>query len=96
MSPLDAKLKATQLKSDNNRGQCPHCKTHLARIAELQTRLAQCSDTFSQAISQIKNSQKAKARVEEMDERFIEQCVRSKVDAENELQKKNHQFAEQS
>ncbi len=95
MSPLGAKLKATPAKSDNNAGQCPHCKTHLARIAELQARLTQCSDTFSQTVSQIKNSQKAKARVEEMDERFIEQCVRAKVDAETELQEKSHQFAEQ-
>lgn len=95
MSPSDAKPKAASAKSDNDAGQCPHCKKHLARIAQLQARLDQCSDTFSQTVSQIRNSQKAKARLEEMDERFIEQCVRAKVDAENELQKKSHQFTNQ-
>lgn len=95
MSSSGIKRKSEASKSDNNADQCPHCKNHLARIAQLQARLNQCSETFSQAVSQIKTSQKVKARVEEMDERFIEQCVRAKVDAENELQKKSHLFADQ-
>lgn len=83
------------VQSDNNYGQCPNCTNHLAKIAHLQNQLNELSNAFAQAVSQLKSSQKLKNQAAELDERFIEQCVREKTQAQAELQKATLQCNDQ-
>jgi len=68
---------------------CDNCRLLEAKVRRLQERLELESRRFSEAIGQLTSSSRAKLRVEQLDERFIEQCVRAKTQAEVELAEKS-------
>lgn len=81
--------------SYNTLGNCPNCESYIAKVAQLQNQLSELSNAFAQAVAQIKNSQKLKTRAIELDEQFIEQCVREKTDALAQVQNISLQSAQQ-
>jgi chromosome segregation ATPase len=64
-----------------------------SRLRQLETELDLKSRQFSKAIEQLTMNQRAKVRAEQLDERFLEQCVRAKTESEIELKRQAGLFA---
>jgi hypothetical protein len=72
---------------------CGNCRLLQSRVHQLKAELDLKSREFSEAITQIMTNQQAKAQAEQLDERFIEQCVRAKTESELELKRQSSLFA---
>jgi DNA repair exonuclease SbcCD ATPase subunit len=72
---------------------CPHCRVLQARLQQLEGELDLKSRQFSRAVAQLKTNHRAKARAEQLDERFVEQCIRAKTESEIELARQSRLFA---
>ncbi len=74
-------------------GSCNNCRLLQSRLRQLEAELDLKSRQFSEAISQLTMNQRAKARAEQLDGRFLEQCVRAKTESEIELNRQSILFA---
>ncbi len=72
---------------------CGNCRLLQSRVHQLKAELDLKSRQFSQAVAQLKMNHRAKTRAEQLDERFIEQCVRAKTESEIELDRQSRLFA---
>ncbi len=73
--------------------ECPNCRVLQSRLRQLESELDLKSREFSKAVTQIMTNQQAKAKAEQLDEKYIEECVRAKTESEIELKKRTRLFA---
>jgi hypothetical protein len=86
---------ATSSRNTPGAQSCANCRILQSKVQNLESHLQLKSLQFSEAIAQLTSNQRAKSRVQQLDERFIEQCVRAKAEAEIELNNKSKQSASQ-
>ncbi len=68
--------------------ECPRCRVLQSRLRQLESELEMKSQEFSRAVTQIMTNKQAKAKAEQLDEKFIEECVRAKTESQIELKKR--------
>jgi chromosome segregation ATPase len=86
-SPVPGRANATARPTSDN------CRLLEAKLRRLEEQLQIQSRQFSDAIGKLSANNRAKSRAEQLDERFIEQCVRARTQAEIDLTEKSKLYA---